>query len=88
MKDKPISNKRRAILKGSAVGASAAAFGFPSVFIKKASAAAPWIKKGDKTIKVGLLWSTTGNLAVIETDSTQVLLYAIDEINANGGGRW
>ncbi len=32
-----------------------------------------------------MLWSTTGNLAVIETDSTQVSLYVIDEINANGG---
>lgn len=85
MKDKPIDNKRRKLLKGSAVGATAAAFGFPSIFIRKASAAKPWIGKGDKTIKVGLLWSTTGNLAVIENDSTQVALYAIDEINAAGG---
>lgn len=84
-KDKPISNKRRSILKGTAAGATAAAFGFPSFFVKNASAAAPWIKKGDKTIKVGLLWSATGNLAVIENDSTQVALYAIDEINAAGG---
>ena len=45
MKDKPISNKRRALLKGSAVGASAAAFGFPSFFVKNASAAAPLIKQ-------------------------------------------
>ncbi len=85
MKDKPVSNKRRKILQGSAVAASAAALGFPSIFIKDASAAAPWIKKSDKTIKVGLLWSQTGNLAVIENDSTQVALYAIDEINAAGG---
>ena len=82
---KPISNKRRAILKGSAAGASAAALGFPSLFLPTIASAAPWIKKSDDTIKVGLLWSTTGNLAVIETDSTMVGLYTIDEINAAGG---
>ena len=82
---KSISNKRRTILKGSAAGASAAALGFPSLFLPTAASAAPWIKKSDDTIKVGLLWSTTGNLAVIETDSTMVGLYAIDEINAAGG---
>ena len=85
MSEKPIDNKRRNLIKGSVLGASAAALGFPSIYIPKASAAAPWIRKKDDTIKVGLLWSKTGNLAVIENDSTQVALYAIDEINANGG---
>ncbi|MEJ2116221.1 MAG: transporter substrate-binding protein, partial [Gammaproteobacteria bacterium] len=85
MSEKPIDNKRRNLIKGSVLGASAAALGFPSIYIPKASAAAPWMRKKDDTIKVGLLWSKTGNLAVIENDSTQVALYAIDEINANGG---
>lgn len=84
MSEKPIDNKRRNLIKGSVLGASAAALGFPSIYIPKASAAS-WMRKKDDTIKVGLLWSTTGNLAVIENDSTQVALYAIDEINANGG---
>ncbi|MEM8843937.1 MAG: transporter substrate-binding domain-containing protein [Pseudomonadota bacterium] len=84
MSDKPLDKKRRSVIKGSVLGASAAALGFPSIFIRKATAA-PWVKKSDDTIKVGLLWSQTGNLAVIENDSTQVALYAIDEINANGG---
>ena len=42
------------------------------------------MKKGEK-IKVGVLFSLTGDLAVIETDSTRVVQYAIDEINKNGG---
>lgn len=36
-------------------------------------------------IKVGLLFSLTGGLAVPEEDSTLVMQYAIDEINAAGG---
>ena len=83
--EKSVSSTRRSLIKGSVVGASAAVLGFPSIFVRKATAAAPWISKDDKTIKVGLLWSTTGNLAVIENDSTQVGLYAIDEINKAGG---
>jgi urea transport system substrate-binding protein len=42
------------------------------------------LKKGEP-IKVGLLFSLTGALAVPEEDSTLVMQYAIDEINKNGG---
>ncbi len=75
---------RRSILKGTATAAAAAAIGMPFVFIPNPALAAPWIKKGGP-IRPGVLFSTTGMLAVIENDSTQVVLYAIDEINANGG---
>lgn len=73
---------RRAILKGTLAGAAALAM--PAVWTSRSALAAPWIEKGGK-IKVGVLFSLTGNLAVVENDSTQVVLYAIDEINANGG---
>lgn len=74
---------RRSVLKGVAVGAGAAAFGAPTLLFPNPAHAA-WIQKGEK-IKVGILFSQTGSLAVIENDSTQVMLYAIDEINRNGG---
>ncbi len=72
---------RRSVLKGSLAGA--AAIVAPSVLIRNPASAA-WIEKDGK-IKVGVLFSQTGNLAVVENDSTQVVLYAIDEINAAGG---
>ncbi len=75
---------RRSVLKGAATGAAAAAVTSPFVFLPNKALAAPWISKGG-TIKVGVLFSQSGNLAVVENDSAQVVLYAIDEINANGG---
>lgn len=42
------------------------------------------LKKGEP-IKVGILFSLTGELAVPEADSTRVMQYAIDKINAEGG---
>ncbi len=47
-------------------------------------ARASTLKKGEP-IKIGLLFSLTGALAVPEEDSTLVMQYAIDEINKNGG---
>ena len=75
---------RRSVLKGAITGAAAATVGAPYVFVPNQAYGAPWIEKSGK-IKVGVLFSQTGNLAVVENDSTQVVLYAIDEINANGG---
>lgn len=72
---------RRSVLKGSM--AAAAAFAAPAIVIPNEANAA-WIDE-DGPIKVGVLFSQTGNLAVVENDSTQVVLYAIDEINAAGG---
>jgi urea transport system substrate-binding protein len=84
---KAMSNQRRDFLKkagaaSAGIAASGAIPGFPFFFTREAQA--QWVKKGGK-IKVGVLFSLTGNLAVVETDSTQVVLYAIDEINAAGG---
>lgn len=75
---------RRSFLKGTAAGLGAAAVASPSLFIPNPAFAEPWITKGG-TIKVGILFSQTGNLSVVENDSTQVLLYAFEEINKNGG---
>ncbi|MCY4407654.1 MAG: transporter substrate-binding protein, partial [Rhodospirillaceae bacterium] len=68
-------------------GTAGIAAAFPHIYVKdfgQAWGAKPWIYN-DEDIKVGLLWSQTGNLSVVENDSTQVSLYAIDEINAAGG---
>ena len=73
---------RRTMLK-QAAGAAAVALAAPNIIVSSARAEA-WIKKGGP-IKVGVLFSQSGALAVIENDSTQVVQYAIDEINANGG---
>jgi len=44
----------------------------------------PWITpKG--TIKIGMLWSLTGSLAVIEKPSRDVGLFWLEQVNKNGG---
>lgn len=74
---------RRNILKSTV--AASAALTLPYLWLPKSGEA--WgatLKKGEP-IKVGLLFSLTGSLAVPEEDSTLVMQYAIDEINAAGG---
>ncbi len=66
--------KRRSLFKALAVGA-ALALGFGSH-----EAAAQ-----DKTVKVGILHSLSGTMAISETVLKDVALMAIDEINAKGG---
>lgn len=39
----------------------------------------------DKTVKVGILHSLTGTMAISETSLRDILLFAFDEINAKGG---
>lgn len=73
---------RRRLL-ATAAAASAAAVAMPNIMTSDRAYAAP-LKKGEP-IKVGLLFSLTGALAVPEEDSTLVLQYAFDEINKNGG---
>lgn len=65
--------------------AASAAIGMPHVWIpgSREAWAAP-LKKGEP-LKVGVLFSLTGALAVPEEDSTLVLQYAFDEINKAGG---
>ena len=44
----------------------------------------PWVTK-QNTIKIGLLWSLTGHLSVIEKPSRDVGLFWVDQVNKNGG---
>ena len=73
---------RRRLLTTAAAG-TAAAIAMPNIVTSDKAYAAP-LKKGEP-LKVGLLFSLTGALAVPEEDSTLVLQYAFDEINKNGG---
>lgn len=76
---------RRQLL--SLAGAAATALAAPPA-LRNASASSDhrsvWIGRGPR-IKVGLLWSLTGHLALIERPSHDVALYWIDEVNRAGG---
>jgi len=65
---------RRTILKATALGA----FALTSSSLLRAAFAAD-------TIKVGILHSLSGTMAISETSLKDVALMTIDEINANGG---
>jgi urea transport system substrate-binding protein len=67
--------KRRAVVKMLAIAASVAAIGAAS-----SSALAQ-----QKTVKVGILHSLSGTMAISETVLKDTVLMAIDEINARGG---
>jgi urea transport system substrate-binding protein len=67
--------KRRAVVKMLAMAASVAAIGAAS-----SSALAQ-----QKTVKVGILHSLSGTMAISETVLKDVALMAIEEINASGG---
>ena len=43
------------------------------------------VRAADDTVKVGILHSLSGTMAISETSLRDVLLFAIDEINAKGG---
>ena len=64
---------RRTFIKALALSASIAAIGMP--FVAHAS----------DTIKVGILHSLSGTMAISETALRNVALMTIEEINANGG---
>jgi urea transport system substrate-binding protein len=66
--------KRRAVVKMLAIAASVAAIG------ASASALAQ-----QKTVKVGILHSLSGTMAISETVLKDIALMAIEEINAKGG---
>ncbi|CAN0602827.1 unnamed protein product, partial [Ectocarpus sp. 12 AP-2014] len=73
---------RRNFLKNSAAAGTLAA---PGIWIPQSRAAWGATLTEGEPIKVGVLFSLTGGLAVPEEDSTLVMQYAIDEINAAGG---
>jgi urea transport system substrate-binding protein len=65
--------KRRSLIKTLAIAASVAAVFSSSVFAQQ------------KTVKVGILHSLSGTMAISETVLKDTVLMAIDEINAKGG---
>jgi len=65
--------KRRSFVGVLALAASIAAIGTPSAFAQQ------------KTVKVGILHSLSGTMAISETVLKDVALMAIEEINAKGG---
>src|SRR5688572_25034407 len=65
--------KRRSFVSVLALAASIAAIGTPSAFAQQ------------KTVKVGILHSLSGTMAISETVLKDVALMAIEEINAKGG---
>lgn len=72
--------KRRNFLKGVAAAGVASATGFPGIWKKGESA---WAANGE--IPVGVLFSLTGPVAVVESTLHDACLLAIEEINASGG---
>lgn len=78
---------RREFLNTSArllLGTAAGALPGLSIHTARAAQSNPWIHK-DGVLKIGLLWSLTGGLSVIEKPSTEVGLFWVDEVNKNGG---
>tara|TARA_R110001583_G_scaffold195551_1_gene376004 strand:+ start:14189 stop:15499 length:1311 start_codon:yes stop_codon:yes gene_type:complete len=70
----------KALIASAPMSLASSAFAIPSI----TQAPSPWItKKG--TIKIGLLWSLTGHLSVIEKASLDVGLFWINEVNKAGG---
>ncbi len=68
---------RRKLLKGSALAGAAAAFPTPYFFTRSAAA--------QDAIELGVLFSLTGGLSIIEKSLADATLMAIDEVNAEGG---
>src|SRR5574338_713993 len=67
---------RRDFLKGSlAAGAGVAALGFPAIITAQSK----------EPIKIGVLHSLSGTMAISEVSLRDVVLMAVDEINAKGG---
>ena len=76
---------RRDFLKLSLASAPVSVAASPvSRLIASTGKRSPWITKRG-TIKIGLLWSSTGHLSVIEKPSRDVGLFWVDEINKTGG---
>ena len=69
----------------TATCAASSMFALPyTMRLSRATSRSPWISKNN-TIKIGMLWSLTGHLSVIEKPSRDVGLFWVDKINKNGG---
>lgn len=78
-----MSMDRRKFLAASFV-ASTLLGSAPMLSLANVKNRSPWISKNN-TIKIGMLWSLTGHLSVIEKPSRDVGLFWLDQINKNGG---
>src|SRR5262245_44062382 len=68
---------RRDFLKtAAAVGVGATAGGFPAIIRAQG---------GGGTVKIGVLHSLSGTMAISEVSLRDVVIMAVDEINAKGG---
>src|SRR5262245_66546379 len=65
--------ERRMVLKALTMAAAVAAIGINSAYAQQ------------KTVKIGVLHSLSGTMAISETVLKDTALMAIDEINAKGG---
>ncbi len=72
---------RRGFIRGSAGLAAAGAVGMPHLWIRDMGLA----QAASGPIKVGVLFSQTGGLSIIEKSLADATLMAISEINARGG---
>lgn len=72
---------RRKFLQGTVAAGAGAAAGFPHIWVKDAGLA----YAAGSEIEVGILFSLTGGLSIIEKSLAQVTEMAIAEINAAGG---
>ena len=70
---------RRKFLKTTGAAGAAGALATPSFFLRSAQAA--------DVIQVGVLFSLTGGLSIIEKSLADATLMAISEINASGGAK-
>ncbi len=77
--------KRRDFIKQSTIAAMAVAF--PHIWVPKNSYAAYTGTRinPSKPIKIGVIYSQTGVMGIVEKDQYKVALMAIDEINRSGG---
>ncbi len=75
---------RRRFLTSSAGLLAAAACLRPGEGAAAKAVRSPWVSRKGR-IKIGMLWSLTGHLAVIEKPSVDVGLFWVDRINAAGG---
>lgn len=66
------------------LAAASAVSAFPLLPSPAHSNSTPWVVK-DGVIKVGLLWSLTGVMSVIEKSSRDVALFWVNQVNQNGG---
>lgn len=72
--------RRREFLKNVAAATAGATIGFPHIWSKTGAAFA-----AEGEINVGVLFSQTGGLSIIEKALSDATLMAISEINASGG---